>query len=109
MVAAQDGDSLAYRRLLAEVAMRAMEAYVLDGAAQQLAAGDRDAFACRVLHTVHAALSTFDPNQSFDVWLGAIISTHLARSQRRRGTILREARTRVATAWYRRLLARGPL
>jgi DNA-directed RNA polymerase specialized sigma24 family protein len=104
MVAAQGGDRLAYRQLLAVVAMRAMEACMKDRWAQAIEAAERDVFACSVLQTVHTTMATFDPKHSFDAWLCAIISTRLTQSRRRNSAAQRVTDAHIARTWYQGLL-----
>jgi hypothetical protein len=106
MMAAQDGDRLAYRQLLAAVAVRAVQACSQDGSAKALQAAERDAFACSVLQTVHTAMATFDPGHSFDDWLSAIIATRLAQSRTGHRAMLRTTGAHIARTWYRRVFVR---
>jgi len=104
MMASQAGDNQAYRQLLTAIVMRSMEACAQAVSRNEMAAADVDECICRVLHMVHAALATFDPKYSIDVWLFAIISAQLAQSRRQHRARLHETGAHAAANWYRRLL-----
>jgi hypothetical protein len=104
MVTAQAGDSQAYRQLLAIIVIRSMEACAPAISRQELDAADVDEFVGRVLQMVHAALATFDPRHSIDIWLLAIISVQLEQSKRQHRAGLQATGARAIASWYRRLL-----
>ncbi len=105
MVAAQGGDRLAYRQLLAAVAARVMDACRQDVRTQEWGAAEVAALACGILQAVHTARATFDPRSSFEAWLSAIISTRLAASTRQHRAVAQAATSGIAKPWYRRLFA----
>jgi RNA polymerase sigma factor (sigma-70 family) len=67
MVAAQNGNSLAYHRLLSEVAVRLRTYY-----ARRLPQAMIDDIIQEVLVAIHLKRHTYDPSRSFEVWLIAI-------------------------------------
>jgi RNA polymerase sigma factor (sigma-70 family) len=67
MVAAQNGNSLAYHRLLSQVAVR-LRAYY----ARRLPQAMIDDTIQEVLVAIHMKRHTYDPSRSFEVWLMAI-------------------------------------
>jgi hypothetical protein len=106
MVAAQGGDKLSYRQLLATVALRSMDAYKQHIFVHESRVDDRDAFICNVLHTVHAMLATYDPRYSFDDWLSAIISAQMTQSSRQCRAVMQAASGDVQKTRFSRLLAK---
>jgi len=67
MAAAQNGNSLAYHRLLSQVAVRLRTYY-----ARRLPPGTIDDTIQEVLVAIHMKRRTYDPSRSFEVWLMAI-------------------------------------
>ena len=67
MVAAQNGNSLAYHRLLSQVAVR-LRAYY----ARRLPQAMIDDIIQEVLVAIHLKRHTYDPSRSFEIWLMAI-------------------------------------
>jgi RNA polymerase sigma-70 factor (ECF subfamily) len=67
MAAAQNGNSLAYHRLLSQVAVR-LRAYY----ARRLPPAMIDDTIQEVLVAIHMKRRTYDPSRSFEVWLMAI-------------------------------------
>ncbi len=67
MIAAQNGDASAYRRLLVELGSWLRSYY-----ARRLPAAMVDDLAQEVLLTIHAKRHTYDPSKPFGPWLGVI-------------------------------------
>lgn len=81
MARAQDGDRLAYRRLLEEVTpwLRSL------AAGHPALSGETEDAVQDILLTLHAVRHTYDPNRPFGPWLLAIARRRIVDRLRRRG------------------------
>ena len=82
MRAAQDGDNVAYRRLLTEIAPVLRR--IIGG---QLIGADVEDIVQEVLITVHNARATYDPARPFLPWLVAIARNRAIDAIRRKGRL----------------------
>ena len=83
MARAQDGDRLAYRRLLEEI-MPYLRSLVARRCAR---AGEAEDVVQDILLTLHAVRHTYDPGRPFGPWLLAIARRRIADRLRRQGRI----------------------
>ena len=81
MRAAQEGDSLAYVRLLEEITPRVRR--IVRSQRSFLQTEDIEDLVQDVLLSVHAVRATYDPGRPFIPWLLAIVRNRLADSARR--------------------------
>jgi RNA polymerase sigma factor (sigma-70 family) len=81
MRGAQDGDRLAYARLLKEVLPIVKR--VLQSRAAFLQASEREDIAQDILLSLHAARATYDPTRPFIPWLMTIVHNRMVDNARR--------------------------
>jgi RNA polymerase sigma-70 factor (ECF subfamily) len=82
MARAQDGDRIAYRRLLEEITP-----YLRSLAAHRTPSGEAEDAVQDILLTLHAVRHTYDPGRPFGPWLLAIARRRIADRLRHHGRI----------------------